>query len=108
MIAQAIAGNVAPIADAPVRNAEIELGIMRISPNTLFSEATTALLLPSLSRFMIGVVTMGQAAYMLDNPLSLGQSAILIWPQLTTLIGLSAICFAASYVIFMRQEVRAT
>jgi len=53
-------------------------------------------------------VTMSQAAYMLPNPLSLGQSILLIWPHITSLVSLSAICFAISYVLFMKQEIRAT
>ena len=79
---------------------------MRFSPNTLFQEATTVLLLPNVRS--LGVVTMSQVAYMIPNPLSLGQSLILIWPHLTGLVSLSVICFAERYVLFMRQEIRAT
>ena len=49
-----------------------------------------------------------QMAYMLPNPLSLVQSLLLIWPYLTIMVSLSAVCFGISYVIFMRQEIRAT
>ena len=45
---------------------------------------------------------------MVPNPLSLGQSMILVWPNVTGLVSLSVICFAISYVLFMRQEIRAT
>ncbi len=110
LIAPAIANALVPTADGSqaelVRNSEIQRMIMRFSPNTLFQEATTVLLLPLVRS--LGVVTMSQAAYMLPNPVSLGQSLILIWPHLTSLVSLSAICFGASYVLFMRQEVRAT
>jgi len=113
LIAPAIANNLAPIAEGStpaelVRNVELQQMLMRVSPNQLFSEATTALLLPSLGGNPYIIAMSPAGAYMLPNPLSLGQSAILIWPQLTTLIGLSAICFAVSYVVFMRQEIRAT
>jgi len=111
LIAPAIANSLVPTADATqadlIRNAEIQQMIMRFSPNTLFSEATTALLLPVVVG-SLGVITMAQVAYMLPNPLSLDQSVLLIWPQLTSLIALSVICFAVSYVLFMRQEIRAT
>jgi ABC-2 type transport system permease protein len=30
-----------------------------------------------------------------------------VWPQIVGLIALTAACFAAAYVSFMRQEVRA-
>ena len=53
-------------------------------------------------------MTQAQMAYMLPNPLSLGQSLLLIWPYLTIMVSLSAVCFGISYVVFMRQEIRAT
>ena len=39
--------------------------------------------------------------------LSFDQSALLVWPHLVALVALTAICFAAAYIMFMRQEVRA-
>jgi len=110
LIAPSIANAIVPAADGSeielVRNAELQRMITRISPNILFQEATTVLLLPLVRS--LGMVTASQAAYMLPNPLSLGQSILLIWPHLTSLVSLSAICFAVSYVLFMRQEIRAT
>ena len=110
LIAPSISNAIDPAADGSeielVRNAELQRMITRISPNILFQEATTVLLLPLVRS--LGMVTTGQAAYMLPNPLSLGQSILLIWPHLTSLVSLSAICFAVSYVLFMRQEIRAT
>ena len=90
-----------------IKNAEIQQTAMLFSPNTLFSRATAALLLP-IAVGSLGIVTTSQVAYMLPNPLNLGQSLLLIWPYLTSLISLSVICFAISYVLFMRQEIRAT
>jgi len=110
MIAPAIANAIAPTADGSaaeiIRNAELRQMLLRFSPNTLFQEATTVLLLPVMRS--LGVITMSQAAYMIPNPVSLGQSLILIWPHLTSLVSLSAICFAISYMLFMRQEIRPT
>jgi ABC-2 type transport system permease protein len=77
-----------------------------LSPNSLFSYASSAILLPSIRT--LGTITQAQAAYMIPNPLSLSQSMILAWPYLTGLVCLSVICFAISYVLFMRQEIRAT
>jgi len=111
LIAPAIANALVPTANGSeaeiIRNTELRQMLLRFSPNTLFSEATTALLLPVIVG-SLGVITASQAAYILPNPLSLGQSLILIWPHITSLISLSAICFAISYVLFMRQEIRAT
>ena len=110
MIAPGIANALAPAGDGTpaelVRNVELRQMIMRISPNILFQEATTVLLVPLMRT--LGMVTQGQAAYMIPNPLSLGQSILLVWPHLTSLVSLSAICFAISYVLFMRQEIRPT
>ena len=110
LIAPAIANALVPTADGTsaelVRNAELQRMITRISPNILFQEATTVLLVPLVRS--LGIVSQSHAAYMVPNPLSLGQSILLVWPHITGLISLSAICFAASYILFMRQEIRAT
>jgi len=80
--------------------------LLRLSPYTLFEEATMVLLLPQWRG--LGILTAGGTAGMLPNPLSLSQSLLLIWPQLTSLVCLTIICFAISYVVFMRREIRAT
>ncbi|RLC72726.1 MAG: ABC transporter permease, partial [Chloroflexi bacterium] len=36
----------------------------------------------------------------------LGQSLLIVWPQMVSLIALTVVCFAVSYIIFMRQEIR--
>jgi ABC-2 type transport system permease protein len=95
------------IVPAMAKSVETFLMLARLSPNILFNEATMVLLLPQ-SRGL-GLLTAGEEiSYMLPNPLSLGQSMLVIWPQLTALIALAAVCFAVSYVVFMRQEIRAT
>ncbi len=95
------------IVPAIAKTAELELMLLRFSPNTLFQEATMVLLLPRWRG--AGLLTAGEElAYMLPNPLSLGQSMLIVWPQLTALVSLTAVCFAISYVLFMKQEIRAT
>ena len=42
----------------------------------------------------------------MSNPLPLQDSLLLVWPQMVTIIALGAICFAASYIRFMREEIR--
>lgn len=78
--------------------------LSRISPTQLFSDGTTTLLTPSVRT--LGMVTQQQAYGAIPSPLSLGQSVLLVWPQITGLIALTLICFAISYVYFMRQEIR--
>ncbi|MBL7126961.1 MAG: ABC transporter permease subunit [Dehalococcoidales bacterium] len=110
LIAPGIANVLASTADGSqaelIRNMEVQRMITRVSPNVLFQEATTVLLVPLVRS--LGMVSQSQAAYMVPNPLSLGQSILLVWPHITSLISLSAVCFAVSYILFMRQEIRAT
>jgi len=79
--------------------------LARISPAELFSDITTTLLMPNVRS--LGVLTMEQVALALESPLALGQSILLVWPQLTALLALTVICFGLSYYWFMRQEIRA-
>lgn len=111
MVAPAIANAITPVSETStqavlIQNAELQQSLLRISPNVLFDEATRVLLLPVVRS--LGIITLSQAAYMIPNPVALGQSLLLIWPHLVSLISLSVICFAISYVLFMRQEIRAT
>lgn len=80
------------------------LNIMRLSPNYLFTESTNILLSPSTRS--LGLVTVEQRVGEIAGPLPLSQSLLLIWPQLTGLIAATLICFAISYILFMRQEIR--
>jgi ABC-2 type transport system permease protein len=41
-----------------------------------------------------------------SGPLPLSQSFMVVLPYIITLIAITVICFAVSYVIFMRQEIR--
>jgi len=110
LVAEGIANSMAPITTqteaAIIKNFEIQQIVMRFSPAYLFSQVTAVLLMPVVRS--LGLITMSQAARMVPNPLSLGQSLLLIWPLLTSLLSLTVICFAISYVAFMRQEVRPT
>ncbi|WP_425431931.1 ABC transporter permease [Gracilibacillus ureilyticus] len=83
---------------------EFVLNLMRLSPNYLYTESTTTLLSPSVRT--LGPYTVEQSTGAIAGPLPLSQSLLLIWPQLTGLIAATLICFAVSYTIFMRQEIR--
>lgn len=79
-----------------------------ISPSQLFTEATRATLDPSLQTFDItAFLRLSADDRALPSVLSLGQSMIVVWPQLVGLIALTSGAFAVAYVSFMRQEVRA-
>jgi len=111
MAADLIANQIAPVtasstAAAWTRNEQIREMALRFSPVALFEEATNALLVPSYRG--LGMVEMLTHPQVPTNPLSIGQSMLIVWPQLVGLIGLTAVCFAISYVIFMRREIRST
>lgn len=112
IIANAIANAVvspesASVADQ-VRNYTIEHSISRISPSTLFNEAIVILLVPVGGHLLFRPILEADVSQMILNPLSIGQSLIRVWPQLVVIVALAIICFAISYIIFMRQEIRST
>lgn len=95
--------------DDVMNNIACKETISRLSPTTLYSEATSAILNPSL-RSITNTFTVSQynqSYNMVAGNLPLGQSLLLVWPHLTGLLALTMICFAISYVCFMKQEVRA-
>jgi ABC-2 type transport system permease protein len=114
MIARAIAGAVVPIDQNSslaliARNDEIYRTISRISPSTLYGETVQVLLLPEMGNPSSTLMLLNiYAGGMMPTPLPLGQSLLIVWPQLTTLIALTALCFAGSYIKFMREEIRST
>lgn len=78
--------------------------LLGIVPSQLFSDATTTLLMPSVRS--LGPLTMTQMVGTIPSPLPLGQSLLLVWPQVTGLIAATLVCFALAYVSFMRKEIR--
>jgi len=88
----------------PILFEKIKLILLRLMPGQLFSEATTTLLMPSVRS--LGPLTMEQVYGTVPGPLPLGQSLLLVWPQVTGLISATVICFALSYYTFMRREIR--
>ncbi|OXS60045.1 ABC transporter permease [Cohnella sp. CIP 111063] len=79
--------------------------LSRISPAQLFQEAASTLLLPDV-RTLNPFVTQEQAYLAISSPLSFGQSTLLVWPHIVALIAETSLSFAATYLLFMRQEIR--
>ncbi len=83
--------------------------VLRLLPTTLYAEASSVLLNPSLTSTNVPA-TLGQltqAQQQIPSLLSLDQSLLLVWPHVVALVALTVICFAIGYIRFMRQEVRA-
>lgn len=89
-----------------LRQLQTEQAISRLSPNTLYVEATLGILNPAVRSFGILLPSQLEGAVM-GAPLPLAQSALLMWPQLTGLIAATILLFALAYVLFQRQEIRA-
>ncbi len=116
LIVTIVNGIFSPAADATIDqqlgSIQIQQFISRLLPSTLYSDISSVLLDPRMVR--IGApATLGQAqqaAQQVQLPgvvLSIDQSLLLVWPQIVVLVGLTVACFAAAYIAFMRQEVRA-
>jgi ABC-2 type transport system permease protein len=102
----------APVPDQPtieeqLRNIEYEQRISRLSPTTLYAEATDVLLNPRIQFLGTLLVPAQDIPRILPVQLSLDQSLLLVWPQTVALVALTVLCFAAAYILFMRQEIRA-
>ncbi|MDF2515327.1 MAG: transporter permease [Sphingobacterium sp.] len=83
---------------------ELILNLLRLSPSQLYTDATTTLLMPSVRS--LGPITMEQMVGAIPSPLSFRESFLMVWPQISGLTAAMMICFAWSYYIFMRREIR--
>ena len=110
LLAAIIAGAVYPVNNEynamvnALNNYNLELGINRISPSYLYSEAVSTIMNPSVRT--VNIVTVDQLVGAISGYLSLGQSLLLVWPHLTGLAALMLAAFGGSYIGFMRQEIR--
>jgi ABC-2 type transport system permease protein len=112
MIAGVIADEAHPIdqyssPDTFLAHDKLEKDVQRISPVYLFNEASDTILNPE-KRTLRGLVRVSEVQSMVPGSVSVRQSLLLIWPHIVTLIALISICFVASYIKFMKEEIRAT
>ena len=89
-----------------IAQANLEMALSRISPNTLYAETMVAMLQPAVRSLGILLPTQLEGA-ILGAPLPLHQSVQLIWPQITGLAAGSILLFVLAYILFQRQEIRA-
>ena len=84
---------------------QVIVGLFRILPGELYSDATTTLLVPTVRS--LSPLTPEKIYGAIPNAsLPLGQSILIVWPQITGLIAATIICFVISYVTFMKREIR--
>jgi ABC-2 type transport system permease protein len=110
-----ILGN-ALIADADQSNPEAVLHRIQIvkafvmaSPMELYTDATATIIDP-LRKSTRSIISMGPMESLsmarFAGPLPLSQSILIVVPYIISLVAITAICFAISYIVFMRQEIR--
>jgi ABC-2 type transport system permease protein len=109
-VASILAGLVSPMGAnsttlEQVNNANAQLAIARLLPTNQFNDMTSVLLNPAVNTLNAGISDPTGRSIAALLPIS--QSLLLVWPQIVTLAAFTAACFASTYVIFMRQEVRA-
>lgn len=90
--------------DQILRYNELILDLLRLAPNQLYTDASTTMLMPSVRS--LGPMTMEQMAGAIPAPLPFRESLMIVWPQVSGLIGATVACFALSYYLFMRREIR--
>jgi ABC-2 type transport system permease protein len=104
MLIQALAPQQMVSQGEVVRYNELFLNLLRLSPSQLYSDATTTLLMPSVRS--LGPLTMEQMAGAIPSALPFKESFLLVWPQISGLLGATSFCFATSYYLFMRKDLR--
>ena len=116
MGASVLANTVAPVdqkggtgPEIVIKNARIKEGVSLFSPMVLYSSATSTIVNP-MQKSTSSIILMGPmeriSASRFQNPLSLGQSVVVVYPHVVALVAITLICFAISYIIFMIQEIR--
>ena len=104
VIAKATSPSEMASAQEVIHHQKFIMNLLMIEPGQLFNEATSTLLMPTVRS--LGPLTMEQVKGTIPSPLPLGQSILLVWPQITGLISATVFCFALSYFSFMRREIR--
>ncbi|MBD0831528.1 ABC transporter permease [Aestuariibaculum sp. TT11] len=88
---------------SPGRYSWIET-LFHMSPNQLYTDATTTLLMPKVRS--LGPMSMEELAGAIPNSLPIRDSLLIVWPQVSGLISATIVCFALAYYFFMRKEIK--
>lgn len=90
-----------------VGQARLEFTLSQLTPAGLYDQSSSALLNPSVRTLDVLSLQPEQVDRAVPSILSLDQSILIAWPQLTALIAGCVVLFAVAYVAFLRQEIRA-
>lgn len=109
LVAGVVADHIVPVgrespAEEVLRHEHLRMNLMRLSPAYLLQEVSLVVLNPSVR--ILGPIDVSRLQGVIPSALDIGQSLMVIWPQLTALAALSIVCFGVSYIAFMRREIR--
>ena len=92
-----------------LRRAKIVNAFSLTSPLELYTDATATIIDP-MRKSARAVMTLGPMESIsmsrFSGPLPLSQSMLIVAPYIISLVAITVVCFAVSYIIFMRQEIR--
>lgn len=95
--------------EAAVKQATAVKAFQLISPMELYTDATATIIDPlrKSTRALVSVGPMENLSMSrFSGPLPLSQSILIVIPYIISLVAITIICFAVSYTVFMRQEIR--
>ena len=112
LLAQILAGVLDPsggsAVEADLARARLEQMLGFINPGTVYAQATLALLNPGVTAVDVpGLAQAIQLSQQIPSQLSIQQSLLIMWPYVVALLAAMVIAFVVSYLVFLRQEVRA-
>ena len=95
--------------EAVLQQAKILRAFKLVSPMELYTDSTATIIDP-LRKSTRSIVSVGPLENIsmsrFSGPLPLSQSILIVIPYIITLVAITIICFAVSYTVFMRQEIR--
>ena len=110
VVANALASDTSPQnPEAVMQQAKIVKSLKLISPMELYTDATATIIDPmrKSTRSLISVGPLENLSMSrFQGPLPLSQSILIVIPYIISLVAITIICFAVSYTVFMRQEIR--
>jgi ABC-2 type transport system permease protein len=95
--------------DAIAKQAKVVKAFKLISPMELYTDATATIIDPmrKSTRSFVSVGPLENLSMSrFSGPLPLSQSILIVIPHIISLVAITIICFAVSYTVFMRQEIR--
>ena len=95
--------------DTVVQQAKIIKAFQLISPMQLYTDATATIIDPmrKSTRSFVSVGPLENLSMSrFSGPLPLSQSILIVIPYIISLVAITIVCFAVSYTVFMRQEIR--